>query len=88
MEDLKNIDIKLKDLKQCYRFIVAGLLLIVLCLVLVIINNLIANPIMLLQKIGMPLTFVGMGTTLFGIGKHLHLLHLNILKMNQEKMKM
>ncbi|UTF53122.1 hypothetical protein NGM29_15295 [Natronosalvus rutilus] len=31
----------------------------------------------------MPLTFVGLGTILYGIGMHLHLMHLNLVRQLQ-----
>lgn len=36
-----------------------------------------------LDVILMPLIFVGIGLLLFGIGRHLHLLHLNLVRQLQ-----
>ena len=79
---MKNqFDLNLRDLKTCYNYIRGGLLIILLAFFISAVNNLLDTPVRYLQMIVMPLTFVGMGTLLFGIGKHLHLLHLNIIRM-------
>lgn len=37
------------------------------------------SPAEAIESILMPLTFVGLGTILYGIGMHLHLMHLNLV---------
>ncbi|CAL2104128.1 conserved protein of unknown function [Tenacibaculum sp. 190130A14a] len=88
MENIDKINIKLKDLKSCYRIIALGLIIICIAFTLDFLNNLSTNPIQFIKQMGMPTRFLGLGILLFGVGRHLHLLHLNVLKMNQEKMKM
>jgi len=84
MKDLNKINIKLKDLKTCYQIIVAGLVIIFIAFFLDFFNNLADKPIMFIRMMGMPARFLGLGIILFGVGRHLHLLHLNILKMNMK----
>ena len=38
------------------------------------------SPAAAIEAILMPLTFVGLGTILYGIGTHLHLMHLNLVR--------
>ncbi len=85
MKDLDKITIKLKDLKTCYRIILLGLMVIIIAFFMDFFNNLSESPIMFIRMMGMPARFLGLGITLFGVGRHLHLLHLNILKMDRSK---
>lgn len=41
------------------------------------------SPSAAVESILMPLTFVGLGTILYGIGMHLHLMHLNLVRQLQ-----
>ncbi|MFC7212558.1 hypothetical protein ACFQO4_00455 [Saliphagus sp. GCM10025334] len=41
------------------------------------------SPSQAIESILMPLTFVGLGTILYGIGMHLHLMHLNLVRQLQ-----
>ena len=41
------------------------------------------SPAQAVDSILMPLTFVGLGTILYGIGMHLHLMHLNLVRQLQ-----
>ncbi len=86
MKDLEKINIKLKDLKTCYKILVFGLVIITIAFFLDFFNNLSKHPVMFIRMMGMPARFLGLGIILFGVGRHLHLLHLNILKMNHNKM--
>ncbi len=78
---MHDIEVALQDIRTCYTYIRAGLGIILLAFALAIVNALLPEPVRFLQMTNMPLTFVGMGTLLFGIGRHLHLLHLNTLRM-------
>ncbi|AEH37299.1 hypothetical protein [Halopiger xanaduensis] len=41
------------------------------------------SPAQAVESVLMPLTFVGLGTILYGIGMHLHLMHLNLVRQLQ-----
>jgi len=65
------------------RFVKTGLGVILAAFVLSIVGRLPYNLDSIpsaVDAILLPLIFVGMGLVLFGIGMHLHLLHLNLVK--------
>ena len=83
----KQIEERLQQLGRYSRFIRAGLGVIIGAFLLAVItllpNNLesVSNAV---NAILLPLIFVGMGLLLFGIGMHLHLMHLNLVRQLRE----
>ena len=81
-----EIENRLKQVGRYSRFVRAGLGVIAVAFLLALGVVLPANldsPEQAVQAILMPLTFVGIGLILFGIGMHLHLLHLNLVRQLQ-----
>lgn len=81
-----DIEQRLQQVGQYSRFVRAGLLVIVTAFLLALIGVLPANldsPTQAIEAILMPLTFVGLGLILYGIGMHLHLMHLNLVRQLQ-----
>jgi len=78
-----DIEERLQQLGRYSTFVKAGLGVILgaftLAIVVVLPSNLdsLANAV---DAILLPLIFVGMGLLLFGIGMHLHLMHLNLVR--------
>jgi len=75
----------LKDSKTCYQIILVGLIIMWGAFLLAGVNYLTEDPIIFVERMHIPLTFAGLGTLVFGLGRHLHLLHINILRMDQMK---
>lgn len=77
-----EIEDRIQELGQYSRFVKAGLGVILgaflLALVVRLPENLDSIPDAV-NAVLMPLIFVGMGLLLFGIGMHLHLMHLNLV---------
>lgn len=81
-----EIEDRLEQVGQYSRFVRAGLGVIVIAFLLALGVVLPANldsPAQAVRAILMPLTFVGLGLLLFGIGMHLHLMHLNLVRQLQ-----
>lgn len=81
-----EIEDRLERVGRYSRFVRAGLGVVSLAFLLALGVVLPANldsPVQAVQAILMPLTFVGIGLVLFGIGMHLHLLHLNLVRQFQ-----
>lgn len=67
-----------------------GLMVILSAFLLAVSGVLPANldsPSQAIESVLMPLTFVGLGLILYGIGMHLHLLHLNLVRQLQPRSK-
>lgn len=82
------IEERIQRVGQYSRFVRAGLLVIVGSFTLALVGVVPANldtPAQAIQAILMPLTFVGLGLILYGIGMHLHLMHLNLVRQLQPK---
>lgn len=81
-----DIEQQLRTVGRFVHVINAGLIVIVGAFFLAVIGILWAPtgriPV-ILDAILMPLIFVGLGLLLFGIGRHLHLLHLNLVRQLQ-----
>lgn len=79
----------LPNTKTCYRYLQAGLGVIVLTFAVLVGAVLIPTIDETVPAIGvltMPALFVGLGLLLFGIGTHLHIMHLNIIRrMNDDE---
>lgn len=81
-----EIEERIQRVGQYSRFVRAGLLVIVGAFLLALVGVVPANldsPAQAIQAILMPLTFVGLGLILYGIGMHLHLMHLNVVRQLQ-----
>ena len=82
----EEIEERLQDVGRYSRLVRAGLAVIVtafiLALAIVLPANL-ENRAQAVESILMPLTFVGLGLILYGIGMHLHLMHLNLVRQLQ-----
>lgn len=81
-----EIEERLQHVGRYSRLVRAGLAVIVTAFLLAVVGVLLANldsPAQAIQAIQMPLTFVGLGLILFGIGMHLHLMHLNQVRQLQ-----
>jgi len=78
-----DIEHRIQQVGRYSRFVKAGLGVIVAAFVLAVVGRLPANldsPASAVDAVLLPLIFVGMGLLLFGIGMHLHLMHLNLVK--------
>jgi len=79
----EDIDRRIQQVGRYSRFVKAGLGVIITAFVLAVVGLLPANLDSVssaLDAILLPMIFVGMGLLLFGIGMHLHLMHLNLVK--------
>lgn len=77
------IEDRLEQVGRYSRFVKLGLGIIVGAFLLSVVGRLPANLESIpsaVNAILLPLIFVGMGLLLFGIGMHLHLMHLNLVK--------
>ncbi|WP_266080930.1 hypothetical protein [Haladaptatus caseinilyticus] len=73
----------LPNTKTCYRYLQVGLGIILFTFVVLLGTVLIPSIDETASAVGvltMPSLFVGLGLILFGIGTHLHIMHLNILR--------
>lgn len=71
----------LTDTKTCYRYLQAGVAVIVGTF-LVALVALVSGPVHeVYDVLVMPLLFIGLGLLLFGVGTHLHIMHLNVVRM-------
>ncbi|WP_339106018.1 hypothetical protein [Haloterrigena salinisoli] len=82
----EEIEERIQQVGRYSRAVRTGLLIILSAFLLAVIVVLPANldsPSQAVESILMPLTFVGLGTILYGIGMHLHLMHLNLVRQLQ-----
>ncbi len=82
MSDKYRFDL-LPNTKICYRYLQVGLgiiLLTFLVLIGAVLSPTIDETIPAIGVLTMPSLFVGLGLLLFGIGTHLHVMHLNIIR--------
>ncbi|UPW00785.1 hypothetical protein M0R88_01460 [Halorussus gelatinilyticus] len=83
-----DIEERIRRVGRYSRFVKAGLGVIVGAFLLALVAVLPANldsVAAAVDAILLPLIFVGMGLLLFGIGMHLHLLHLNLVHQLQKQ---
>lgn len=81
-----EIEDRIREVGRFSRFVRAGLFVIVSAFLLAVEVVLPANlesRAQAIEAILMPLTFVGLGLILYGIGMHLHLMHLNLVRQLQ-----
>lgn len=71
----------LADTKTCYRYLQAGLGVILATFVagLVVLGAPAWQSVY--DVLVMPMLFIGLGLLLFGVGTHLHIMHLNVMEM-------
>lgn len=82
----EEIEERIQQVGKYSRAVRTGLVIILSAFLLAIGVVLPANlesPSRAIESILMPLTFVGLGTILYGIGMHLHLMHLNLVRQLQ-----
>lgn len=81
-----EIENRIQQIGKYSRAVHIGLIIILTTFLLAVGVVLPANlesPSQAIESILMPLTFVGLGTILYGIGMHLHLMHLNLVRQLQ-----
>lgn len=82
-----EIEERIKRVGEYSRFVRAGLGVIVGAFLLAVVGRLPYNLDSVPSAVNavlLPLIFVGMGLLLFGIGMHLHLMHLNLVHQLRE----
>lgn len=82
----EEIEKRIQQVGRYSRLVRIGLVVILSAFVLAVGGVLPANlrsPSQVIESILMPLIFVGLGLILYGIGMHLHLLHLNLVRQLQ-----
>jgi len=72
------------DSKTCYRYLQAGFSTIVLTFLVGLLVLAVPSLIPIYEVVVMPALFVGLGLLLYGVGTHLHIMHLNMLEMREE----
>ncbi|SFF80153.1 hypothetical protein SAMN04488063_0339 [Halopelagius inordinatus] len=80
--DTGEIEDRIDQLGRYSRFVRAGFGVILVAFLLALVGRLPYNLDSVpgaVDAILMPLIFVGMGLLLFGIGMHLHVMHLNVV---------
>lgn len=71
----------LTDTKTCYRYLQAGFAVIILTVLIGLIMLVLPGLLPVYEVLVMPALFVGLGLLLFGVGTHLHIMHLNVVRM-------
>jgi hypothetical protein len=74
----------LEDTKTCYRYLQAGFSVIVLTFVAGISALAFPDWQPVFEGLEMSLLFIGLGLLLYGVGTHLHIMHLNALDMSED----
>jgi hypothetical protein len=74
----------LPDTKTCYRYLQAGFSIILLTFLAGLLALAVPNSRPIYEILVMPALFVGLGLLLYGVGTHLHIMHLNVLEMRDE----
>ncbi|MCH7662131.1 MAG: hypothetical protein IH933_16685 [Euryarchaeota archaeon] len=74
----------LTDTRTCYRYLQAGLGVIVLTTLIGLVVLVFPELLPVYDVLVMPALFVGLGLLLFGVGTHLHIMHLNVVRMMDE----
>jgi hypothetical protein len=81
-----EIEERLKAIGRYSRFVQVGSGVILLAFLLaigIVFERNLSGTARMMEVLLMPLTFVGLGLILFGVGMHLHLLHLNLVRQLQ-----
>lgn len=77
----------LDDTKTCYHYLQAGLgmiLLMFVAVLTVVIVPAFDETASAVEVLVLPSLFVGLGLLLFGVGTHLHVMHLNVVLMSED----
>jgi len=74
----------LGNTKTCYRFLQVGFGIILLTFGAGLLTLLLSLGQTVYNTLMMPTLFIGLGLLLFGIGTHLHIMHLNVLDMRDD----
>ncbi|NHN47116.1 hypothetical protein G9464_05820 [Halostella sp. JP-L12] len=78
-----DIESRIQQVGRFSRFVKAGLGVIVAAFLLAVVGRLpdnLGSVSSAVDAVLLPMIFVGMGLLLYGIGMHLHLMHLNLVK--------
>lgn len=73
----------LADAKRCYRYLQAGFGVIVVTFLTGVGVLIIPDLSGVYDVLVMPALFIGLGLLLYGVGTHLHIMHLNVLEMRE-----
>lgn len=82
----EEIEERIQQVGKYSRAVRMGLIIILSAFLLavgIVLPANLGNPAQAIESVLMPLTFVGLGTILYGIGMHLHLMHLNLVRQLQ-----
>jgi len=71
----------LTDTRICYRYLQSGLAVIVLTFLAGILVFYVSDLISVYDVLVMPALFIGLGLLLFGVGTHLFVMYLNVVRM-------
>ena len=74
----------LPDTRTCYRYLQAGFSIILVTFLAGLVALAIPDLRLAYDVLVMPALFVGLGLLLFGVGTHLHIMHLNVLEMRSD----
>ena len=74
----------LPDTRTCYRYLQAGFSIILVTFLAGLMVLVFPALIPVYDVLVMPALFVGLGLLLFGVGTHLHIMHLNVLEMRSD----
>lgn len=77
-------DYLLEDTTTCYRYLQLGFGLIVLTFLVGLVALGEGAVREVYDVMVMPALFVGLGLLLYGVGTHLHIMHLNVMEMREE----
>ena len=83
----EDIESRIQQVGRYSRFVKAGLGVIVAAFLLAVVGRLpdnLGSVSSAVDAVLLPMIFVGMGLLLFGIGMHLHLMHLNLVKQSRK----
>ncbi|GEM_PF-2410863 len=72
-----------EDTRTCYRYLQAGFSIILLTFVAGLGVLFLPDLVWMYDILVMPALFVGLGFLLYGVGTHLHIMHLNVLEMRE-----
>lgn len=74
----------LPDTKTCYRYLQVGFSVIILTFLVGLVVLTVPRLAPVYDVLVMPALFVGLGLLLYGVGTHLHIMHLNMLEMRDD----
>lgn len=74
----------LPDSTTCYRYLQAGFGVILVTFGAGLLALALPDLLSTYEVIVMPALFVGLGLLLYGVGTHLHIMHVNVLQMRAD----